>query len=67
MGIDTGGENFLKHVLEETRKTIVVKARKLWPGFMEIANRLALSEDDLGGLTGLAGILVFLGWPEEPK
>jgi len=63
LGIDMGGENFLKHMLEKTRKTIVVKARKLWPGFMEIANRLGLSEDDLGGLTGLAGTLVFLGWP----
>ena len=63
LGIDMGGENFLKHMLDETRKTIVVKARKLWPGFMEIANRLGLSEDDLGGLTGLAGTLVFLGWP----
>ena len=45
------------------RRIIVAKAKEVWPRFMEIAAKLGLSEDDLGGLTGLAGTLTYLGWP----
>jgi len=45
------------------RRIIVAKAREVWPRFMEVAMKLGLDGKDLGGLTGLAGTLTYLGWP----
>ena len=51
-----------KERYQDLRRIIVARAKD-WPRFMEIAAKLRPSEDDLGGLTGLAGRLTYLGWP----
>ena len=64
LGVDVGADiDLFKDRLRDLRKRIVAKAGEIWPRFMEIAERLGLDEDDLGGLTGLAGTLTYLGWP----
>ena len=40
---------------------MVAKAREIWPRFMEIATELGLDKNNLGGFTGLAGTLTYLG------
>ena len=52
-----------KKRLEAVRKGVVSKALKVWPRFMDIAAALGLGEDNLRGLTGLAGSITFIGWP----
>ena len=64
LGVDTSADiDLFRNKLEGLRRTIVAKAREIWPRFMEIATELGLNKDDLGGLTGLAGTLTYLGWP----
>ena len=64
LGVDMGADiNLFRDKLEGLRRVIVAKARELWPRFMEVAMKLGLDKDDLGGLTGLAGTLTYLGWP----
>ena len=64
LGVDVAADiELFKDRVEDLRRTIVAKAREIWPRFMEIATELGLNKDDLGGLTGLAGILTYLGWP----
>ncbi|MEM3644269.1 MAG: hypothetical protein QW120_04910 [Nitrososphaerota archaeon] len=45
------------------RSKVVKKAREIVPLFNEISRKLGLDEDDINGLYGLAGTLVYLGWP----
>ncbi|RLI44566.1 hypothetical protein DRO64_03795 [Candidatus Bathyarchaeota archaeon] len=64
LGVDMNAYvDLFKDRLEGVRRRIIVKAKEVWPRFMDIAERLGISEDDLGGLTGLAGTLTYLGWP----
>ena len=63
-GIDMGaGMDLFEKRFEEARREIIAKAKEIWPRFMKVAAKLGLDEDDLGGLTGLAGTLTYLGWP----
>jgi len=64
LGVDMNADiDCFKDRLEDIRRRIIVKAKEVWQRFMDIAVSLGLSEDDLGGLTGLAGTLTYLGWP----
>lgn len=64
LGVDMNADiDLFKDRLEDIRRRIIVKAKEVWPRFIDIAVRLGLSEYDLGGLTGLAGTLTYLGWP----
>lgn len=45
------------------RSETVRKALYIIPRFSEMVGRLGLDRDDINGLYGLAGILVYLGWP----
>ena len=64
LGIDmTADIKLFRDRVEKIRRMIVAKAGELWPRFMEVAMKLGLDKDDLGGLTGLAGTLTYLGWP----
>jgi len=46
-------------MVEDARKKIVNKAINIIPRFMDIADSLGLSRDDVNGLAGLAGLLVY--------
>jgi len=60
VGIDVGGDvKILERTVEDARREIVDIAIKIIPGFMDIANSLGLSRDDVNGLAGLAGLLVY--------
>jgi len=64
LGVDVSADmKLFKERYQDLRRIIVAKAKEVWPRFMEIAAKLGLGEDDLGGLTGLAGTLTYLGWP----
>jgi len=64
LGVDVAVDlELFEDGVEDLRRIIVAKAREVWPRFMEVAAKLGLDEDDLGGLTGLAGTLTYLGWP----
>jgi len=45
---------------------IIDKATRLIPRFMDIAKSLGLDMDDVNGLTGLAGLLVYGKWASDP-
>jgi len=47
-------------MVEDVRREIVEKATRLIPRFMDIAKNLGLDVDDVNGLTGLAGLLVYI-------
>jgi len=49
----------LERIVEDVRREIVDRAIKLIPGFIDIAKSLGLDMDDVNGLTGLAGELVY--------
>ena len=49
----------LEKMVEDVRREIVDRAIKLIPGFMDIVKSLGLDVDDVNGLTGLAGELVY--------
>jgi len=46
--------------LKDVRREIVDRAIKLIPGFTDIARGLGLDMDDVNGLTGLAGLLIYI-------
>lgn len=49
----------LKKMVEDVRKEIVDKAIEIIPRFINMADSLGLDRDDINGLTGLAGELVY--------
>ena len=61
IGIDVSSdvEEYEKK-LENVRREIVEKATEVIPGFIEVAEALGLSREDVNGLTGLAGLLTYL-------
>ena len=60
IGVDVGSDiEVLKKIIKDVRKEIVDKAIRIIPGFMNVADSLGLSRDDINGLTGLAGELVY--------
>jgi hypothetical protein len=60
IGVDVESDVELQEkMLEDVRKEIVDRAIKLIPGFMDIAKSLGLDSEDINGLTGLAGELVY--------
>ncbi|MCD6535573.1 MAG: hypothetical protein J7K49_00900 [Thaumarchaeota archaeon] len=64
LGIDvTADIELFEDKVQRIRRMIVAKAEEVWPKFVEIMDRLGLDEDDLRGLTGIAGTLTYLGWP----
>jgi hypothetical protein len=60
VGVDVGGDvKMLEEMVEDARREIVDKAIKIIPRFMDIASSLGLGKDDIDGLAGLAGVLVY--------
>jgi hypothetical protein len=60
VGVDVGGDvKMLEEIVEDARREIVDKAIKIIPRFMDIASSLGLGKDDIDGLAGLAGVLVY--------
>jgi len=60
VGVDVGSDTrMLEKMVEDVRREIVDRAIKLIPGFMDIAKSLGLNRNDIDGLTGLAGELVY--------
>ena len=60
IGIDVGVDvKILEKMVRDVRREIVDKAFKLIPGFIDVAKGLGLDMDDINGLTGLAGLLVY--------
>jgi hypothetical protein len=60
VGVDVGGDvKILEEMVEDARKEIVDKAIQIIPRFIDIANSLGLGGDDINGLAGLAGLLVY--------
>ncbi len=66
VGVDVSSDvEGYERQLKSIRVEIVEKAIKVVPRFIEIAEALGLSRDDINGLTGLAGLLVYLGYAKE--
>jgi len=60
IGIDVGSNvKTLEKMVEDARREIIDKATRLIPGFTDVAKNLGLDVDDVNGLTGLAGLLVY--------
>ena len=60
VGVDVGSDTrMLEKMVEDVRREIVDRAIKLIPGFIDIAKSLGLNRNDIDGLTGLAGELVY--------
>ena len=60
IGVDVGSDaKVLEKMVEDAMKGIVNKAVQIIPRFMDIANNLRLDRDDINGLVGLAGMLVY--------
>jgi hypothetical protein len=60
VGVDVGGDvKILEEIVEDARREIVDKAINIIPRFIDIANSLGLDRDDIDGLAGLAGLLVY--------
>ena len=60
VGVDVGSDiKILERMIEDVRSEIVDKATNIIPRFMDIANSLGLGRDDISGLAGLAGELVY--------
>jgi len=60
VGVDVGSDiKMLEKMVEDVRREIIDRAIKLIPGFMDIAKSLGLDSEDINGLTGLAGELVY--------
>jgi len=60
VGVDVGSNvKILEKMVEDVRREIIDRAIKLIPGFMDIAKSLGLDSEDINGLTGLAGELVY--------
>jgi len=60
VGVDVRSDiKMLEKMVEDARREIIDKATRLIPGFIDIARGLGLDVDDVNGLTGLAGLLVY--------
>jgi hypothetical protein len=60
IGVDFGSDvKMLEKMVEDARKEIADKAVLIIPRFIDIANSLGLDRDDINGLAGLAGLLVY--------
>jgi len=60
IGVDVGSNvKILEKMVEDVRREIIDKATRLILGFIDIAKSLGLDVDDVNGLTGLAGLLVY--------
>jgi len=60
VGVDVGSDaKVLEKMVEDVRRQIVDKATRLIPGFIDVVRYLRLDMDDVNGLTGLAGLLVY--------
>jgi len=60
IGVNVGSDiRMLEKIVKDARREIIDKATKLTPEFMNIAKSLGLDRDDINGLTGLAGLLVY--------
>jgi len=51
--------------LRNVRGEIVENAAEKIPGFMEVAEKLGLDNEDVNALSALAGLLIYLRWPYE--
>jgi len=61
VGVDVGSDiRMLEKMVEDVRREIIDKAIRLIPRFMDIAKSLGLDVDDVNGLIGLAGLLVYI-------
>ena len=61
IGVDAGSDiKMLEKMVEDVRKEIADKATRLIPGFINIAKYLGLDLDDINGLNGLTGLLVYI-------
>jgi len=61
VGVDVGSNvKILEKMVEDVRREIVDRAIKLIPGFIDIARGLGLDVDDVNGLIGLAGLLIYI-------
>jgi len=64
LGIDVEEEiRDCEKKLNKVRSEIVEKAMKKIPEFMNIAEKLGLSNNDVNALLALAGLLIYLKWP----
>ena len=60
IGVNVGSDiRMLEKMVEDVRREIIDKATRLIPRFMDIAKSLGLDRDDINGLMGLAGELVY--------
>jgi len=60
VGVDVGSDvKILEKMVEDARREIFDKATKLIPGFTDMAKNLGLDSENINGLTGLAGELVY--------
>jgi len=61
VGVDVGSDaKVLEKMVEDVRREIIDKATRLIPRFIDIAKNLGLDIDDVNGLIGLAGLLVYI-------
>ena len=59
-GVDVGSDvKILEKMTEDIKREIVDKAINIIPRFIDIAECLRLNIDDVNGLTGLAGLLIY--------
>ncbi|MEM1726800.1 MAG: hypothetical protein QW662_00005 [Nitrososphaerota archaeon] len=66
LGIDVEDEiRDCEERLMEVRGEIVENAVEKIPGFMEVAEKLGLDNEDVNALSALAGLLIYLRWPYE--
>jgi len=60
VGIDVGSDaKVLEKMVKDVRREIIDKAIETIPRFTDIVKYLGLDMDDVNGLTGLAGLLVY--------
>ncbi|MCL7383479.1 MAG: hypothetical protein LZ174_04225, partial [Thaumarchaeota archaeon] len=60
IGVDFGSDvKILEKMVEDARKEIADKAVLIILRFIDIANSLGLDRDDINGLAGIAGLLVY--------
>lgn len=63
LGVDVDKDiDEVRYRMHRIRSEVVEKALEMIPRFKEIRRKLRL-EEDLNGLYGLAGTLIYLGWP----
>jgi len=66
LGIDVKDEiTYYEERLRNIRGEIVENAAEKIPGFMEVAEKLGLDNEDVNALSALAGLLIYLRWPYE--